>query len=96
MRTVATPVYRTVRYSRAVDEDENRLIDYTEMAERAGVTPATMRSYRNKNPGRRGTPLPEPDAEPVPGHPRWKVSTFETWMASRPIATTRTGRRRDA
>ncbi len=66
------------------DEDDP-LIGYGEMAKRAGVKPSTIRSYRT-----RGHQLPPPDDESVPDRPRWRVSTFDAWMASRPGPGTRT------
>ncbi|WP_083473018.1 AlpA family transcriptional regulator [Frankia sp. R43] len=64
--------------------EEDPLIGYREMAERAGIKPGTLRNYRNKGL------LPEPDDLSVPDRPRWKTSTFEAWMASRPGRGART------
>ncbi|WP_035740268.1 helix-turn-helix transcriptional regulator [Parafrankia elaeagni] len=64
--------------------DEDPLIGYREMAERAGIKPGTLRSYRNKGL------LPEPDDLSVPDRPRWKTSTVEAWLLGRPGRGTRT------
>lgn len=74
---------RTTRYGPAVTE-EDPLIGYREMAKRAGVSPSTLRKYRSQ--GR----LPDPDDASVPDRPRWRLSTFEEWMATRPGPGTRT------
>ena len=58
--------------------DDDPLLGYREMAERAGIKPGTLRNYRHQ--GR----LPPPDDESVPDRPRWRASTFEAWMATRP------------
>lgn len=58
--------------------DDDPLVGYAEMARRAGVTPGTMRSYHRD----RRLPLPDDDSGPL--RPRWRLSTFERWMAARP------------
>jgi hypothetical protein len=64
--------------------DDDPLIGYREMAERAGIRPSTLRTYRSQ--GR----LPPPDDDSVPDRPRWRVSTFEAWMKGRPGRGART------
>ncbi len=63
---------------------DDPLLGYSEMAARAGVKPGTMRNYRAQ--GR----LPPPDDDSVPDRPRWRLSTFQAWMDSRPGQGTRT------
>ncbi|EFC81171.1 hypothetical protein FrEUN1fDRAFT_5700 [Parafrankia sp. EUN1f] len=63
---------------------EDPLVGYQEMAQRAGVTPATLRRYR------RLRQLPAPDDASVPSQPRWRRSTFESWLETRPRSTLRT------
>ncbi|KPM53390.1 MarR family transcriptional regulator [Frankia sp. R43] len=58
--------------------DDDPLLSYSQLAELAGVQPSTLRRYRAE--GR----MPPPDDEPAPDRPRWRKSTFEAWMASRP------------
>jgi hypothetical protein len=72
--------------------DVDPLIDYREMARLSGLTAGTLRVYR-----RQGY-LPEPDDVSQPARPRWKLSTFLRWMATRPGRGTRTDliRKRDA
>ncbi|WP_239395672.1 MarR family transcriptional regulator [Frankia sp. CiP3] len=69
--------------------DDDPLIGYREMAERAGVKPSTLRGYRSQ--GR----LPDPDDDTIPDRPRWRLSTFEAWMRSRPGPGTRTDLHRE-
>ena len=64
--------------------DDDPLLGYKEMADLAGVKPGTLRNYRNQ--GR----LPPPDDESVPDRPRWRRSTFEAWLRSRPGRGART------
>ncbi len=59
-------------------DDDDPLLTVAEMARRAGVTPGTLYSYRGKGM------LPEPDDLYWPDRPRWRTSTFNEWMASRP------------
>lgn len=63
---------------------DDPLISVTEMARQAGVTRSTMSNYRSE--GR----LPPPDDTSVPDRPRWRQSTFDSWLASRPGRGTRT------
>ncbi|ONH61298.1 MarR family transcriptional regulator [Frankia sp. CcI49] len=65
-------------------EDDDPLIGYGEMARLAGVKSGTLHAYRSQ--GR----LPPPDDDSVPDRPRWRLSTFEAWMASRPGPGART------
>ena len=67
---------------------DDPLIGYREMSERAGIKPSTLRGYRAA--GR----LPEPDDLTVPDRPRWRLSTFEAWMRTRPGQGHRTDRDR--
>jgi GntR family transcriptional regulator len=67
-----------------MNTSDDPLISLREMAELAGVTPDTMRSYRRD--GR----LPPPDDESVPDRPRWRRSTFDAWKSSRPGRGSRT------
>ncbi len=65
--------------------DDDPLLTIAEMARRAGVTPGTLYSYRRKGM------LPEPDDLYWPDRPRWRTSTFDKWMKSRPkVALERT------
>jgi predicted DNA-binding transcriptional regulator AlpA len=64
--------------------DPDPLLSLLQMAERAGVEPGTMRKYRSQ--GR----LPPPDDVSVPGRPRWRASTLDTWMKARPGRGART------
>ncbi len=57
---------------------DDPLLDIRAMANLAGVKPNTMHRYKSE--GR----LPSPDDVDVPDRPRWRRSTFEVWMASRP------------
>lgn len=68
--------------------DDDPLIGYREMADLAGVTPATLRHYKAE--GR----LPPPDDDSGPSRPRWRLSTYRAWMASRPGPGTRTDRKK--
>ncbi|WP_200931313.1 hypothetical protein [Frankia sp. R43] len=70
--------------TRPAGSAEDPLVGYQEMAQRAGVTPATLRRYR------RLRQLPAPDDASVPSQPRWRRSTFESWLATRPSSTLRT------
>lgn len=47
-----------------------------QVAEKVGVQPATIRSWR-----RRGK-FPEPDLLPTPQAPLWAVTTVDAWMAA--------------
>ncbi len=58
--------------------DDDPLIGYAEMGRRAGIRPGTLSGYLQA--GR----LPRPDDVSVFDRPRWRLSTFERWMASRP------------
>ncbi len=58
--------------------DDDPLIRMTEMADRAGVSLAAIKSAR------RGGYLPAPDDVSVSDRPRWRLSTFERWMTARP------------
>lgn len=70
-----------MRYGQAVDHDP--LLTYDDLAALAGVTPATLRKYKSKGL------LPPPD-EDVWRRPRWRRSTFQAWMDSRPGPGART------
>jgi hypothetical protein len=65
-------------------------------AERAGVTPATWRKYRNiakveRDAGRdRPNLLPEPDGWHDKRTPWWYESTVDEWIAKRPGPGSRT------
>lgn len=67
-----------------MEDKEDRLIGYADIAELAGVKPSTVRGYRAQ--GR----LPEPDDLSVPDRPRWRLSTITAWIASRPGRGART------
>lgn len=55
----------------------DRLLDYAAISERSGIARATLRAYHS-----RGL-LPEPDV--MLAHlPRWRTSTIEAWLATRP------------
>ncbi len=54
------------------------LLDYTDIAKLAGISPVTARSYRHSGH------LPEPDEQTSPRRPRWKLSTVTTWLENRP------------
>lgn len=54
------------------------LLGYAEIAALAGVEAATLRKYRQQGY------LPEPDELVAPDRPRWKRSTVEAWLDSRP------------
>lgn len=71
-----------VRYGLGMPDDP--LISLRQMAERAEISPGTMRKYRSQ--GR----LPPPDDTSVPGRPRWRASTFDAWMQARPGRGART------
>ncbi|THJ74195.1 helix-turn-helix transcriptional regulator [Candidatus Frankia alpina] len=58
--------------------DNDPLIGYAEMGRRAGIRPGTLSGYLQA--GR----LPRPDDVSVSDRPRWRLSTFERWMAARP------------
>jgi predicted DNA-binding transcriptional regulator AlpA len=64
--------------------DSDPLLSLLQMAELAGIRPGTLRKYRSE--GR----LPAPDNTDVPGRPRWRRSTFDAWMATRPGRGART------
>jgi hypothetical protein len=58
--------------------DDDPLLGYRELAEIAGIQAGTLRGYRAQ--GR----MPPPDDDSVPDRPRWRLSTFQQWMRSRP------------
>lgn len=57
---------------------DDELLDYRAIAALTGLTTSTLRHYRAKGL------LPEADASPVPDRPRWRRSTVDAWLASRP------------
>jgi hypothetical protein len=65
-------------------------LDTSAVADRIGVTPATVRLYLKRTRRRiadglpvRPQDLPLPDVQ-VQRSPAWHVTTIDTWMASRP------------
>ncbi|MCK9925863.1 hypothetical protein MXD62_01590 [Frankia sp. Mgl5] len=68
--------------------EDDPLISYREMARRAHLAPSTLHKYRSQ--GR----LPDPDDASAPSRPRWRLSTFEAWLADRTSPGTRTDRHR--
>lgn len=67
-----------------MNASDDPLISMREIAEIAGVTPDTVRSYRRQ--GR----LPPPDEDSIQDRPRWRRSTIDAWMESRPGSGART------
>jgi predicted DNA-binding transcriptional regulator AlpA len=74
--------------------DDDPLLSYGEVSALTGLSPSALRRYRT------GGHFPEPDARPVPDRPRWRKSTIEAWLASRPGSGSpgrpRPDRRKDA
>ncbi|WP_328591870.1 helix-turn-helix transcriptional regulator [Candidatus Frankia alpina] len=60
------------------------LLDYTDIAELAGISPSTVRAYRSSGH------LPRPDIQTSPRRSRWKLSTVRTWLENRPGVGART------
>ncbi len=60
------------------------LLDYTDIAELAGISPSTVRAYRSSGH------LPQPDIQTSPRRSRWKLSTVRTWLENRPGVGART------
>ncbi len=54
------------------------LLDYTDIAELAGISPGTVRAYRSSGY------LPAPDVQTSPRRARWKLSTVLAWLEDRP------------
>jgi hypothetical protein len=58
--------------------DPDELLTYADIARMLGVSPATAVSLRRKGY------LPPADEYPVPDRPRWRRSTIEAWIPTRP------------
>ncbi|WP_328591875.1 helix-turn-helix domain-containing protein [Candidatus Frankia alpina] len=58
--------------------DIEPLLDYTDIAKLAGISPGTVRAYRNSGY------LPAPDVQTSPRRSRWKLSTVLAWLENRP------------
>jgi predicted DNA-binding transcriptional regulator AlpA len=56
----------------------DELVGYAEAAQIVGVSVATLRSYRYKGL------LPDVDDASFPDRPRWRRSTIEAWLTTRP------------
>ncbi|THJ25674.1 helix-turn-helix transcriptional regulator [Candidatus Frankia alpina] len=65
-------------------DDFEPLLDYTDIAELAGVSAKAIHSYRWKRM------LPDPDVQTSSRRPRWKLSTVRAWLESRPGRGART------
>jgi predicted DNA-binding transcriptional regulator AlpA len=74
--------------------DNDPLLSYSQIADLTGLTASALRRYRA------GGYFPEPDEFPVPDRPRWRKSTIQGWLASRPgmgsPGQPRPNRRKDA
>lgn len=68
--------------------DTDPLLDYRDIAEMTGLSQSTLRTYRTQ--GR----LPEPDELPAADRPRWRKSTVERWLTTRPGQGVRSDLRR--
>ncbi|THJ49451.1 helix-turn-helix domain-containing protein [Candidatus Frankia alpina] len=60
------------------------LLDYTDIANLAGISPDTARAYRSSGH------LPKPDQQTSSRRPRWKLSTVRAWLENRPGPGART------
>ncbi|WP_225438900.1 helix-turn-helix transcriptional regulator, partial [Candidatus Frankia nodulisporulans] len=65
-------------------DDFEPLLDYTDIAKLAGISPVTARSYKSSGH------LPDPDVQTSSRRPRWKLSTVRAWLENRPGAGART------
>ncbi|THJ68869.1 helix-turn-helix transcriptional regulator [Candidatus Frankia alpina] len=65
-------------------DDFEPLLDYTDIAELAGISVEAIRGYRWKGM------LPDPDVQTSSRRPRWKPSTVRAWLENRPGAGART------